>query len=249
MPFSFTHPTTGETMPVNFFSSDHHIGHGREATNRGFEATPQPSGISSSHYMDNRIGELWKEHVTDDDVVMVVGDVHGGFEPADFFHAMRFWKSLPGRKLLIPGNWDFVFERRYGKEVRDYYLPLYEAAGLEVLPDEVVINYTSPVTEAESRILVAHHPYLPDEWLPASNMYYKYPTFHPRNNEGLPLIYGHIHQGRIESTSEYPQFHIGLDEHDLRPVSAEKVGEWVESVVDWSQSTLGETDDLLQLAG
>lgn len=230
MPFSLTIPDTGETVPVDFFTSDQHIAHEREGITRGFAPTPQPS-FSSSHNMDVHIGSLWKEAITDDQVVLVVGDVHGGWHPADFIHAMNFWKALPGRKFLIPGNWDFLFKRGYGQEVYDRYLPLYEDAGFEILPDEIVIEYTSENKQQVHRILVAHHPYLPDEWTPECAMYYKHPDYHPRNVEGLPLIYGHIHQGMIESCSEYPQFHIGVDAHELRPVPASVVEVWVDSVV------------------
>lgn len=230
-PFSLIIPDTQEVVKVDFFTSDQHFGHDREAKDRGFPVTLDPVERSSSYAMDEYISERWREMVTEDDVVLVVGDVMGGHHPTNIRHGLNTWKSLPGRKLLIPGNWDPIFIRHYGQEVYDEFAPRYLEAGFEILPDEVLISYTSEKTGTSHDVLVAHHPYLPNDWPESENFLYRHVGFHPRNTTGTPLIFGHVHRVHPSPDPANPQFHIGLDDHGLRPVPASTVSAWVDSVV------------------
>ncbi len=62
-------------------------------------------------YVD-RLKEQWLATVTDDDVVVIAGDISWGMSLPQALADFRFLNDLPGRKLLLKGNHDYWWETR-----------------------------------------------------------------------------------------------------------------------------------------
>ena len=54
-----------------------------------------------------KIEENWREMVTDQDVVLIPGDISWAMKLEDAIADLNWIHSLPGKKLLIRGNHDF----------------------------------------------------------------------------------------------------------------------------------------------
>lgn len=57
-------------------------------------------------YLD-KIVEDWKAKVSDDDVVLLAGDLSWAMKLEDASKDLKFLESLPGRKIIIKGNHDY----------------------------------------------------------------------------------------------------------------------------------------------
>ncbi|MBE6763100.1 MAG: serine/threonine protein phosphatase [Ruminococcaceae bacterium] len=62
-------------------------------------------------YVD-RLKEQWLEQITDNDVVVIAGDVSWGMSLRQALADFQFLDALPGRKLLLKGNHDYWWETR-----------------------------------------------------------------------------------------------------------------------------------------
>ncbi len=65
---------------------------------------------SSWHNYMNRISDNWKKTVTDDDLVIIGGDLSWATYLNEAKGDFEFLDSLPGKKLLIKGNHDYWWE-------------------------------------------------------------------------------------------------------------------------------------------
>lgn len=54
----------------------------------------------------NRIKESWTEIVSDEDLVIVPGDISWALKPEDALPDLYWLSRLPGRKILLKGNHD-----------------------------------------------------------------------------------------------------------------------------------------------
>jgi len=77
-------------------------------------------GLKETKSMD-RFGQMWHEHhkqiaetwerwVSDDDIVLIPGDISWATKLEDAIPDLEFIKSLPGYKVILKGNHDFWFQ-------------------------------------------------------------------------------------------------------------------------------------------
>ncbi len=59
-----------------------------------------------------KLQENWSKTVTEDDLVLLVGDVSWAKEMEDFVPDGLFLRSLPGRKIITRGNHDYYLKRK-----------------------------------------------------------------------------------------------------------------------------------------
>ncbi len=59
---------------------------------------------------EKRLETNWRNIVTDDDTVLICGDVSWGMKLEESLPDFKFLESLPGKKLLMKGNHDYWWE-------------------------------------------------------------------------------------------------------------------------------------------
>lgn len=86
-----------------------------------------------------RLEKHWKETVTDDDTVIIAGDISWAERMDDFLADGRFIDTLPGQKILTRGNHDYFWQsNRKVTEAFPRFIPLkndcmmYNVGGREV---------------------------------------------------------------------------------------------------------------------
>ncbi len=62
-------------------------------------------------YVD-RLKENWISQITDEDVVVIAGDISWGMTLPQALEDFRFLHALPGKKLLLKGNHDYWWDTR-----------------------------------------------------------------------------------------------------------------------------------------
>lgn len=134
-------------------------------------------------------------------VILHLGDVALG--PIE--ESIALTARLNGRRLLVPGNHDRVSPATQSKRAIERFLPMYEAAGWEILP-EVIEG-----TRRGYGILASYYPYAGD-----SQEQDRHTSHRPRWDDGTPLLHGHTH-ARDHGPNGH-QFHVGLDAHDFAPI-------------------------------
>ena len=70
-----------------------------------------------SDYVD-RLKNNWERLVTDDDTVVIAGDISWAMKLEECYEDFSFINSLPGRKLLLKGNHDYWWQTK--KKIDDY---------------------------------------------------------------------------------------------------------------------------------
>ena len=70
-----------------------------------------------SDYVD-RLRSNWQRLVTDDDTVVIAGDISWAMRLEECYEDFSFIHSLPGRKLLLKGNHDYWWQTK--KKIDDY---------------------------------------------------------------------------------------------------------------------------------
>lgn len=143
---------------MNFFTSDLHLGHKNVISmcNRPYSGTDE---------MDGALIENWNEKVKNGDTVYVIGDLI--WETAD---PVKYLERLSGKKVLITGNHDEKWLKRYGCE--NYF--------------ELITPYLE--TEIDGvKITMCHYPML--EWRASRKLGSRKLGYH---------IHGHIHNNYRE---------------------------------------------------
>ncbi|MBQ3151304.1 MAG: metallophosphoesterase [Clostridia bacterium] len=56
---------------------------------------------------EERLSDNWKRIITDDDTVVIPGDISWGMDLDESYEDFRFLHELPGRKILMKGNHDY----------------------------------------------------------------------------------------------------------------------------------------------
>ena len=59
-----------------------------------------------------RLSKNWKNIVTDDDTVLIAGDVSWSMSLSNALEDLKFIDSLPGKKILMKGNHDYWWETK-----------------------------------------------------------------------------------------------------------------------------------------
>ena len=127
---------------VDFVTSDTHLSHARIS-----ELAGRP--CATVEEMNEDLVRRWNDVVPPGSVVLHLGDVALG--PIE--ESIALTARLNGRRLLVPGNHDRVSPATQSKRAIERFLPMYEAAGWEILP-EVIEG-----TRRGYRIIASHYPY------------------------------------------------------------------------------------------
>ena len=67
-----------------------------------------------------RLKNNWESLVTDDDTVVIAGDISWAMKLEECYEDFSFINALPGRKLLLKGNHDYWWQTK--KKIDDYLL-------------------------------------------------------------------------------------------------------------------------------
>ena len=152
---------------MRYFTSDTHFGHANIIDYCG-----RPFG-SLGHMHEDLISR-WNSVVSDDDEVVVVGDVAMG----RLEDSLALVRRLAGNKLLVPGNHDKCWAGRQGEKAR----AMYEAAGFAVLDEQVTFDLGGHAVD------ICHFPFTGD-----SGSQDRFESWRPQD-QGQWLIHGHVHE-------------------------------------------------------
>ena len=171
-------------------------------------------------HMNAEIVKRFKEVLTDDDVLLHLGDVVMGDRAVN----LALLKQVPGKKILFPGNHDECWIGTENESRRAKYTPLYAEvfAGIYQLPILRISDDTLPPDEYGMLPTLAyanHFPYEGDSQDKPRYNDFRYP------DEGHPLVHGHTHsREKISYTSKGTlQIHVGVDAWDFRPVAIDTI--------------------------
>lgn len=153
----------------------------------------------------------WRAVVAPTDEVYVLGDVVLGPVWRELLYAIS---TLPGRKVLVPGNHDKCWHGHGAKHAK--YLPDYRVAFDEILPAPVRLVIDGRDVRA------THLPYVDEERERPD----KYARWRPAD-EGLPLLCGHVHERWQERGR---MFNVGVDARGFAPVAESVIVEWLRTV-------------------
>jgi len=188
-----------------YFTSDHHFFHENiiKLTNRPFTSLDQ---------MHETLIKNWNSMVTDEDIVIVVGDFI--FRQGSF----RQWKTVLdqlNRKSLIwlLGNHD---PKQY-----NYCIKL----GANLACNELTLKI------ANEKVAVSHYPYQPS-WFKKQIIRYTnsryYDSLHKRPvNHGQFLIHGHTHSTRQVNQN---MINVCVDAWDFYPVSVNQIATLIQQI-------------------
>jgi uncharacterized protein len=108
----------------------------------------KPMDIFGQHWdaHPERIKKEWIDMISDDDLVLVAGDISWAMKPIDAKADLAFLGELPGKKIIIKGNHDYWWQGL--KKVRDIspvtVTPLqntsYEAQGIGIAGSRLWID-------------------------------------------------------------------------------------------------------------
>ena len=72
----------------------------------------KPMGVFGDAWKDHayKLADIWKEEVSEEDIVIVVGDISWAMKAEEAAADLDFLHSLPGRKLLVRGNHDLWWQ-------------------------------------------------------------------------------------------------------------------------------------------
>ena len=72
----------------------------------------KPMGIFGNVWKNHeeKIFTAWNEHITDDDVVLIPGDISWAMKLEDAYHDLIRIDELPGKKILLKGNHDYWWQ-------------------------------------------------------------------------------------------------------------------------------------------
>ncbi len=74
---------------------------------------------------ENKLEWFWKNTVSENDTVVIAGDISWGLTLSEAAVDLRFLSSLPGKKILIKGNHDYWWASL--KKIKDFF----KAEGIE----------------------------------------------------------------------------------------------------------------------
>lgn len=125
------------TFMTQFFTSDLHLGHARILE----LGSGRPFANIGEHNM--KIVNNWNNVVSPEDTVFLLGDIVMG----EFEKNIELIRLLNGEKFLVAGNHDRIFSGTNSKPRIERHIPLYEAVGLTILPENSQALRLRPVGE------------------------------------------------------------------------------------------------------
>lgn len=185
-------------MSAIWLTSDQHIGHRMVAGLRGY------GDDIDAH--DARLAAEWDQRIRPDDQVWVLGDLTG--RRGDEQRGLDWIAARPGTKHLIAGNHDSCHPlHSHAHKAQRQYLEAFES-----------VQQSGVRKIAGHKVLLSHFPYdgpHADHTLLARYPEWRFP------DHGQWLLHGHTHSPVPQHGR---QLHVGVDAHDLAPVSLH----WVE---------------------
>lgn len=170
-------------QPKIYACSDHHFYHKNiiKYANRPFDIEDENCVIDNAKLMIERHNQI----VTDDDYVLIVGDLSAGLRGREE-HFKQIIKLLKGKKILIRGNHDHLSD--------EFYLD----AGFEKVVDNILIE----------PYLICHYPCI-------KSKYSKKPELDCisilKNNRVHTIIHGHIHNTKAPETDNIKRINVSVD--------------------------------------
>lgn len=198
----------GRERDVDVITSDTHFMHKNIAVlaDRPFDNS------ESTDDMDETLISNWNEVVGPDDTVLHCGDIVMGPRAV----SLQLLGRLNGHIILIPGNHDYVssvFKETMREKNWDRY-----AEFTEIIAEVGNTLVTSNGNTAD----VSHYPFEDMEHRDRDDVL-PYPVDH-----GQLVVHGHTHQPNVVSENNR-MFHVGVDSHNMAPVRAGVVEEWIDS--------------------
>ncbi|MFC3966369.1 metallophosphoesterase [Nocardia jiangsuensis] len=189
------HDSTHEADVIDWYTADLHIGHRLLSGLRGFPDIP-------AH--DDEIARRWDALVSPDDRIWVLGDISVGGRRQETA-ALDWIARRPGEKHLITGNHDGCHPMRSRAAA---WQAIYLASGF------TSVQQTAVHKIGGQRVTLSHFPFRfdPDGDHTPENRFEEWRV----PDIGQFLLHGHTHS---EIKVRGRQIHVGLDAHDLRPVT------------------------------
>ena len=186
-----------------WYTADLHFGHARiiELCGRPFASVEE---------MDQALIDNFNAVVADEDILWILGDLALG----KLDDSLAKVAQLKGRKRLIPGNHDRVFEGYSSKGVKARDTERYEAAGLTIYSHRIVNRYGWEL---------CHFPDQGDSGEDERFASYR-PGFYPHRL----LVHGHVHE---KWKTRGHRVNVGVDVWDFRPVAEEHLRRYEEALI------------------
>jgi len=190
---------------TRFFSSDSHFGH---ENIRKF--CPASRGhFNSVQEMNEGLIEAWNRVVGRDDTVIHLGDLAMG----NFKDSMACSDRLNGKRFLIAGNHDRHWS---GAKQPAKWHEVYASYGWAPLPERFS-TYIGGI-----KVNLSHFPYDGD-----SHEQDRHAEFRMKDDGITPIVHGHVHD---EFATRGRQYNVGVDVHNLQPVSEDEIAEWLRTL-------------------
>lgn len=184
-----------------WLSSDSHFGHANiiRYCHRPFDTVEK---------MNEYMVKIWNETVSEDDLVIYLGDFSLSFKPVEQY-ALR----LNGEKYLVPGNHDKCFP--FSENEFFEWAAQYEIFGFKFLGvgHQFWFNYKG------KKIGLCHFPPRPsDEELLKFSL--RFIEYRPKDPFYDLIFHGHVHEKEKEwkSSKGTPLINVGVDVHQFKPI-------------------------------
>jgi len=220
----FLHLDNDEKIRIDYVTSDLHLSH----TNIAKYAGRPFDNTSNTYHMDSTLIKNWNSIVKENDTVLCLGDMALG----DMSLSIPMYSQMNGLKYLIPGNHDgnsSIMKKRYKKKLEKLaeWEALYENEFIN-LPETGVKLSLMLDDNVEYKGFASHYPPYNDGHHGLNNgLADKFENFRPskpKKNEFV--LHGHTHSKSLYDTNFKNVFHVGVDGHELKPVSVEAISQW-----------------------
>lgn len=188
---------------ARWYTSDQHFDHQNIIAfcNRPFKNVEE---------MNVELIARWNSVVSDDDEVYVLGDFAMGHRAVSVPYA----QLLKGKKILVPGNHDNVWNGR-SETQQKRWRSVYTQAGFSI------VDGTVDIIVGKQWALASHFPY---NDIPRHEGKFDTGLWHPTDDGSTWLLHGHVHQAwKVDNDGR--QINVGVDVWDYYPVHEDTIAE------------------------
>jgi calcineurin-like phosphoesterase family protein len=203
-------------MTKRYYTADTHLGHARI-----IELCGRPFG-SVDEMNETIIGNI-NDTCAPEDELYILGDIALG----KLDESLPLLKQIECRVFMVPGNHDrfsLAYQRK-GDRMAEVERELERYGEYGTCYKETLNSsseFLAPFLNPHGwPVKMSHYPYIGD-----SHGADRHADLRPRR-EGGPLIHGHVH-GEWQFKDE--MFNVGVDVNEFRPVSEERILEWLASI-------------------